>query len=85
MQKATSSPTVGGQNGGVSRLSESSHELRPKPTMETGGKQRVSSHQPCFRPDLTVSARKTRRYNRTYSYAAPVSGRESWWRVTIKV
>ncbi|CAF2516412.1 unnamed protein product [Rotaria sp. Silwood2] len=85
MQDAASSPVLLEQSGRGSRVSEAGHETSSKPTTATTiGKRRVGSRQPSFRPDLTVSARRSHRINRAYTYVAPASGRESWWRVTIK-
>ncbi|CAF1234026.1 unnamed protein product [Rotaria magnacalcarata] len=84
MQDATPSPGALEQNGRSSRDSEGGHESASKPTTATTGKRRAGSRRASFRPDLTVSARATNRINRAYTYVAPASGRESWWRVTIK-
>jgi hypothetical protein len=85
MQNSASSPPLLEHSSHGSGISEADYVPGSKPTTATTGKRRVSYHQPAFRPDLTVSARTTKRHNKKYNYAPPASGRESWWRVTIKV
>lgn len=86
MQDATpSSPGQLDQNGRASRVSEIANVIGSKPTTATSGKRRAGSRRASFRPDLTVSPRKSTRLDRACTYVAPASGRESWWRITIKV
>ncbi len=85
MQDAASLPALLEHSVHASHISEVDYEPRSKPTTATTGKRRVASFQAPFRPDLTVSPRTTNRHDKRYNYVPPASGRESWWRRTIKV
>ena len=84
MQNSTSSPGAVDQPGRTSNRSEGDHGIESKPTTATI-KRKHRARQPSYRPDLTANPRATARQDKSYAYAAPVSGRESWWRITIKV
>lgn len=85
MQNATSPPGAAEQPGGVSRHSDADHATDSKPTTANTGKRHRTTRRSSFRPDLTVHPRTATRREKSFTYEAPVSGRESWWRVTIKV
>jgi hypothetical protein len=85
MQDAASSPALLEHSRRGSQISEVDYEIGSKPTTATTGKRRPASLRQVFRPDLTVSARTTRRHDKKYTYAPPASDRESWWRGSIKV
>jgi hypothetical protein len=84
MQDAVSSASLLHENfGRTSRISETDYEIQSTGTTEQ--QQPVPLRLPSIRSNHPVSPKITHRNGKTRAYDPPASGRESWWRVTIKV
>jgi hypothetical protein len=66
-------------------ISESDEEIRSKLTIAQTKQQRILSRLPPFRSDPEVSRKTIDRDRKRSKYDPPMSDRESWWRVTVKV
>jgi hypothetical protein len=85
MQDMTVLPSINGNTGRHSQISETDYEIHSKPTTAKTEQKRTSPRLPSFQPDAVVAPKLTHRHKRSYTYAPAASDRESWWRVTIKV
>jgi hypothetical protein len=85
MQDGVSLVSFYDKNNGSLLISESDDEIRSKLTIAEIKQQRILSRLPPFRSDPEVSQKTIDRDRKRSKYDPPMSDRESWWRVTVKV
>lgn len=85
MQDTVVLPTVNENITDNARIEETDYEIQSKASTPKLEKQQSQSQLPHLRSDFVNNNKKTQRNPKSRKYVPPVTDREGWWRVTIKV